>query len=234
MADKFNFREKLSGILEMAESQGKRITLEEVEKYFEEDGLSKEQIDLVCEYLMSQKMAVTGYVKNGGTIKEKEEEPAALSREEQTYIEEYLRDIDQLRGDSIENARMAYYLPKVIDEAIKLHHPEVFIGDMVQEGNISLMVALNDLPDSKEGREDENRILEEVRAGMLALIESQTETRRQDKKMVARVSELDETIKSMSEEFGRKVAVDEVAERLGITEKEIDNILKLAGEEVEN
>lgn len=234
MADKFNFREKLSGILEMAEGQGKRITLEEVEKYFEEDGLSKEQIDLVCEYLMSQKMAVTGYVKNGGTIKEKEEEPAALSREEQTYIEEYLRDIDQLRGDSIENARMAYYLPKVIDEAIKLHHPEVFIGDMVQEGNISLMVALNDLPDSKEGREDENRILEEVRAGMLALIESQTETRRQDKKMVARVSELDETIKSMSEEFGRKVAVDEVAERLGITEKEIDNILKLAGEEVEN
>lgn len=231
MADKLEFREKLSGILELAKNQGGRIALEEVEKYFEEDGLSKEQTDLVCEYLMSQKMAVTGYVKRGGTIKEKEEEPSVLSQEEQSYIEEYLRDIDQLKGNNIEDARMAYYLPKVIDEAIKLHHPEVFIGDMVQEGSISLMLALNSYAD---GKEDESKVLEEVRAGMLALIESQTETRRQDKKMVARVSELDEAIKSMSEEYGRKVAVDEVAERLGITEKEIDDILKLAGEEVED
>lgn len=231
MADKLEFREKLSGILEQAKNQGNRIALEEVEKYFEEDGLSKEQTDLVCEYLMSQKMAVTGYVKKGGTIKAKEEEPSALSQEEQSYIEEYLRDIDQLRGNSIEDARMAYYLSKVIDEAIKLHHSEVFIGDMVQEGSISLMLALNSYTD---GKEDEIKVLEEVRAGMLALIESQTETRRQDKKMVARVSELDEAIKSMSEEYGRKVAVDEVAERLGISEREIDDILKLAGEEVED
>ena len=65
-------------------------------------------------------------------------------------------------------------------------------------------------------------------------LESQTETRRQDKKMVERVSELDETIKSMSEELGRKVSVEEVADKLGITEAEIEDILKLAGEEVKD
>ena len=37
----------------------------------------------------------------------------------------------------------------------------------------------------------------------------------------------------MTEENGRKVAVDEVADKLGITEAEIADILKLAGEEVE-
>ena len=69
---------------------------------------------------------------------------------------------------------------------------------------------------------------------MQALLESQTETRRQDKKMVERVSELDETIKGMSEALGRKVSVEEVADRLGITEAEIEDILKLAGEEVKD
>ena len=41
-------------------------------------------------------------------------------------------------------------------------------------------------------------------------------------------------IKSMKEEYGRKVSVDEVAERLGISEDEIEDILKLAGEEVKD
>ena len=35
----------------------------------------------------------------------------------------------------------------------------------------------------------------------------------------------------MSDEYGRKVAVDEVAERLGISVDEITDILKLAGED---
>ena len=77
-------------------------------------------------------------------------------------------------------------------------------------------------------------VMEEVRAGMLALIEEQTEMKRQDKRMVEQVSELDEAIRSMTEELGRKVAVDELAERLGIGEEQIAEILKLAGEDVDN
>ena len=71
MAGKLEFRAKLSGVLEFAKSKGGKIALEDVEKYFEDDQLSQEQMDLVCEYLMSQKMVVLGYVKKGGTIKEK-------------------------------------------------------------------------------------------------------------------------------------------------------------------
>ena len=58
MSDRLEFRGKLQGILELAESQEKKITLEEVETYFEEEQLSREQIDLVCDYLLSQKVAV--------------------------------------------------------------------------------------------------------------------------------------------------------------------------------
>ena len=113
---------------------------------------------------------------------------------------------------------------------MRLHHPEVFIGDMIQEGNIVLMLALKEIRKEK----DEEEILEQIRAGMLASLESQTEVKRRDHKMVEKVTELDETIKSMKEEYGRKVSVDEVADRLGISEDEIEDILKLAGEEVKD
>ena len=37
------------------------------------------------------------YVPKSGTVKERKEEPASLSNEEQSYIEEYLKDIDQMQ-----------------------------------------------------------------------------------------------------------------------------------------
>ena len=63
------------------------------------------------------------------------------------------------------------------------------------------------------------------------MVEEQAETKMRDKKMVNKVSDLDEAIQKMTDEYGRKVAVDEVAERLGISADEIADILKLAGEE---
>jgi len=158
------------------------------------------------------------------------EEQQPLSPDEQKYVEEYLRSLGDMNEETPEEVRMAYYLPKVVEEAVRLHHPEVFIGDMIQEGNIVLMLALKEIRKEK----DEEEILEQVRAGMLASLESQTEVKRRDHKMVEKVTELDETIKSMKEEYGRKVSVDEVADRLGISEDEIEDILKLAGEEVKD
>ena len=217
MADRLQFKEKLAGVLALAEDQNGKITVDEVEKYFEEDGLSQEQMNLVCDYLLSMKMAVIGYKQAGGTVKEAEnEEQQPLSPDEQKYVEEYLRSLGDMNEETPEEVRMAYYLPKVVEEAVRLHHPEVFIGDMIQK------------------EKDEEESLEQIRAGMLAALESQTEVKRRDHKMVEKVTELDETIKSMKEEYGRKVSVDEVADRLGISEDEIEDILKLAGEEVKD
>lgn len=241
MSDRLEFRGKLQGILELAESQEKKITLEEVETYFEDEQLNREQIDLVCDYLLSQKVAVSGYEKMGGILLsgpkqvEAQEEPCPiLTEEEQRYVESYLEELGEMKAGSEEEARLLYYFPKVVELAVKINRSQVFIGDVIQEGNVSLMLALKE-SDSRNDRElEEQEIMDQVRAGMLALVEEQTEVKRQDKKMVEQVSELDETIQSMSEEMGRKVAVDEVAEKLGISEAQIADILKLAGEEIDS
>ena len=240
MSDRLEFRGKLQGILELAESQEKKITLEEVETYFEEEQLSQEQIDLVCDYLLSQKVAVSGYEKRGGIlsgskqVEPQEEQCPILTEEEQRYVESYLEEIRGMKAESEEEARLLYYFPKVAELAVKITEPQVFIGDVIQEGNVSLMLALKESSGRKNREIEEQEVMDQVRAGMLALVEEQTEVKRQDKKMVEQVSELDETIQSMSEEMGRKVAVDEVAEKLGISEAQIADILKLAGEEIDS
>lgn len=239
MSDRLEFRGKLQGILELAESQEKKITLEEVETYFEEEQLSREQIDLVCDYLLSQKVAVRGYEKVGGIlggsqqVEQREEQCPVLTEEEKKYVESYLEEIGEMKAENGEEAKLLYYFPKVVELAVKLTEPQVFIGDVIQEGNVSLMLALKESSGRKDRELEEQEVMDQVRAGMLALVEEQTEVKRQDRKMVEQVSELDETIQSMSEEMGRKVSVDEVAEKLGISEAQIADILKLAGEEVD-
>ena len=69
MADKLKFQEKLSGILHLAEEKQMHLNIEEIEKFFEEEALSAQQIELVCDYLLSQKVAVSGYEKNRNTWK---------------------------------------------------------------------------------------------------------------------------------------------------------------------
>lgn len=229
MADRLEFREKLGDILQKAIAQGNEMTKEEVDAFFAEDGLSEEQIGLVCDYLLSQKVSVYGYQKQPGMVTTASEEPVRLSTEEQAYLVEYRKNIEELQEKHTKDAmeeKMAYYLPKIVEEALKMHRGNVFLGDMIQEGSLSLVLALAET-------EEEEKIMERIRTGIDVLLESQDETSRRDRRMVEKVSDLDQTIRDMSGEDGRKVAVDEVADKLGITEDEIADILKLAGEDVE-
>ena len=119
MSDRLEFQGKLQGVLELAKSKGQKIALEEVESYFEKDCLSKEQLQLVCEYLLSQKVAVSGFEKNNTAMQEGEAEKESaerltLSEEEQKYVESYLMELKEMRADSEAEMRMASLFPKVV------------------------------------------------------------------------------------------------------------------------
>ena len=208
MAERLEFREKLSGVLTLCESQNNITDKATVEAYFAEDNLSAEQMELVFDYLLSKKVIVKGYVKAGGSIKNAEntEGPIRYTQEEQDYLNLYEQDL--------------------LTMAKEMHRADIYIGDLVQEGNMGLMLAMEDHADDTEA------LLSMAKESMQALLESQEETKKQDNRMVEKVNDLDEQIKKLSDELGRKVSVDELEEFAGITEDEISNILKLAGEEL--
>lgn len=144
------------------------------------------------------------------------------TQEEQNYLNLYEQDLKGLRdGDPLKEL-----LPAILTMAKEMHRADIYIGDLVQEGNMGLMLAMEDHADDTEA------LLSMAKESMQALLESQEETKKQDNRMVEKVNDLDEQIKKLSDELGRKVSVDELEEFAGITEDEISNILKLAGEEL--
>lgn len=247
MGGKIEFREKLSGVLKMAEENERQITTEEVECYFEEEHLSKEQIELVYDYLLAQKIVVKGYEKTGGSVTSAGEQRSVFSAEERQYLKEYLKDLGAVRaiskeereelfgkvleGDALAKSRLIEsYLQDVVEIAKELHHQEVFLGDLVQEGNVGLILGVDRMNNPSEAHE---RIICEIRRSMQMLIEEQTELKNRDKKMVEKVHRLDESIQTLTEELGRKVTVGELAVYMGMSEEEVEDILRLTGEETE-
>ncbi len=248
MSGKIQFREKLNGILSMAEKQSHKMTINEVEQYFEDDHLTKEQLELVCDYLVSQKVTVGGYQKKGGATKEHGmEKQQVLSQEEEAYLREYMSELQgckqeedgerklllekAMEQDSLAKGRLIeIYLPKVIELAKSMRHQEIFIGDMIQEGNVSLILALDELTNLEEA---DAYICKKIQQGIQALIEEQTELKKLDRQMVEKVNFLDESIRNLTEDLGRKVTIEELSAYLEMQEEEVLDILKLAGEEVE-
>lgn len=225
--EKLQFQGKLAGVLALGEGKGNVLNKEEVEAYFAEEALSAEQMELVFDYLLSQKVIVKGYVKSGGSVipaesgENAEAAERKFSAEEGQYLKAYEEDLNQMpKGDPL-----ADMLVKVMEMAKEIHHPAVFLGDLIQEGNMGLMMAQN------EGAEEAD-MLAMARESMQAFLESQSEMKLRDKKMADKVNHLDEQIKKLSEEMGRKVSVDELTEFLNITEEEVEDILRLAGEEI--
>jgi len=242
MSDKLQFQEKLRGILDLAKEQGMRLLKEDIEQYFEADGLSDQQMELVYDYLLAQKVVVRGYIQKSGSVAAADKETVqALSEDDKTYLKEYMQDIQGIvhvtdaekyqlfeqaaAGDKIARSRLLeLYLARVADIAAELKHPDVFIGDMIQEGNISLMLALDSLTAAEHA---EAEIEAELRQGIQAVIAEQIDVVRRDNHMVKKVRDLDDKITEITEDMGRKVTIDELVLYTGLSEEEIRDIMKL-------
>ena len=245
MENRAEFLKKLSGLVDLAKEKGNRICIDEVKIYFSEEDLTEEQMELVFDYLLAQKVVVQGYFKMSEV--EDAEQEITYTDEEQAYLEEYERDLEafkvpkegekedlferMLQGDTTAKNRLTeIYLKEVVRIAKELYHPEIFLGDMIQEGNVGLILGLDMLTDVESAH---RTIVNQIQQSMQMLIEEHTELQSRDKKMVEKVSQLDESIKTLTEELGRKVTIDELAVYMGMTEEEIEDILRLMGEETE-
>lgn len=245
MESKAEFLKKLNDLVTVVREKGNQITVSEVKTYFSGMDLNEEQIELVFDYLLTQKVVVKGYIKMDMPVSE--ETQLVLTEDEEAYLKEYQEDLKAFKpiteqerealfeklinGDpNAKNRIVEIYLQEVIEIAKEMYHPEIFLGDLIQEGNIGLILGAELVMDIATAHQT---ITEQIRQSMQMFIEEHTELSNRDKKMVEKVSMLDEAITTLTEELGRKVTIDELAIYMGMTEDEIEDILKLTGEESE-
>ena len=161
------FQKKLEELGRLAQTKENRLRTEEIREFLKDMELTEEQFQLVYAYLASRMITVEGYVP----AREEAEEEAELTPEEQSFLEQYQKEMEYLTfleeeellelcreaeetGDGGAKARLTeQLLPEVLKTARSFAGRGLPFGDLVQEGNIGLMLAMETLG-TASGRHD--------------------------------------------------------------------------------
>ncbi len=212
MLEKNDFLNRLTRLKEYSDTEGRALTQEEVMKYFEGTDLSEEQTVMVLDYIQTRR-----------------DEMPELTEAEQIYLEEYRKTIPpEGTGPYLES-----YLATVARVATEYAGRGVSLEDLIQEGNIGLMAAMEALPEDVAPEEEKRLIEGGIRKTLSAMLEEQEQLQVTDEKVVGQVKDLINKIKALTEELGYKPSIDEVSHFLDMKVEEIKRLLILAGEEVE-
>lgn len=220
--DVVSFQKKLEDILQLAKLNGRRISKEGAALFFKEE-LSAEQMEKVYDYLRLQGIRIMGEERKeelpGDAAGMLEKEAAPLTAEEENYLREYEASLKKPgEGTPLEN-----HMWDVISLAKELHHEEMFVGDLIAEGNLCLITALGECQEREE-------VLAAVRAGMKKALVEQTRQKYQDDFLVEKVRHLEEAIRNLAEGVEEKSSIEELSAYLDMEEEEIRAVLKLTGD----
>ena len=106
---------------------------------------------------------------------------------------------------------------------------EIHLADLIQEANVALLEALEQ---EKPQVKNDQWLRLQLRKGILAAIEEQTERKFQDDSLVARVEKLESAVKELTDDDGEtRFTLDELAVILDMKTDEIRDVLRLTGDD---
>lgn len=244
------FQKKLLELGALAEESGKRLSGAQVRTFFGDMALTEEQYELIFAYLASRQIVVEGYVPVKKEQKEgKAEEPQIpLTQEEENFLRSYQKELECLEileeeavlelcreveesGESLAKARLTeQFLPEVLRLADTYRGRGLLLGDLVQEGNIGLMLALETLGMRPEGEELREYLRHEICRVMEQAAEEHQAERQAGDLLAGRLNDLRDQIEKLSDELERQISIEELSAYVDMSVEEIEEMLKLAGE----
>ena len=252
MDKKTMFNEALAKLVSYATAHDNLITMEDVKSFF--NGLIDDdsQYKLIYDYLSINKIEIKGFTPSDDNIFDDSHGMNAISeniakdengqsQEETDFIKMYMDDIGALQTVSdVEQAALVNKLiagdasastplvesklKKVADIAKKYCGKGVTFGDLIQEGNLELMVAVSEY--TKECGDFNNYIDKRIEQGIRNVINSQINSDRIGQHLADKLNQLDNTTSKLSKELGRVPEISELADAMGITEDEASLLLK--------
>ncbi len=189
MLDRNAFMETLRAVAEVCRTSPDPLSKEEILNYFEGMELSEEHVEMIYQYLQLPPEVQTGEPET------EEEEPQILedeSEEENVYFQMYLEDLEQIEEMSDDEMQEAYakllagdagvvgsicesWLGSIAQMAIPYAAQGANLQDVIQEGNMGLLLKLSELVGAGEVP-GINAILEgAVAAAMIAYTEENLE-----------------------------------------------------------
>ena len=236
------FQDKLKEIQTLAMKNGKQVQAELVQQFFGEEGMDQEKLKKVFDFLEMQGITVHGYSKKCEVTQKVEEVlQVPLTAEEEEYLEEYLETLgeiegfdreqllaDFIAGEDVKVSILKCYQKEVVQIAKELHSGEIFFGDLLQEGNMGLLMALEQAAAQEEIH---TWLMSEIRSSIRLFMEEQSQQKKEDDILVEKVRNLEAKVKELTEDEDVKYSVEELAAFLDMDVEEMESVLRLTGDD---
>lgn len=238
--DKKDFLKALEEMIAIAKTNGNQITKEEVLDYFQDIPLNDATEKLLFDTFDEAGIRIIGYEKDQTETGQEEASKDLMESEVLSFYEEEIasRELpgeeeqkhilqEWLSGGGSKEQMIECFLPAVMEMAKKHKGKGVLYADLIQEGNIGLLEAV----DSFIGK-DENEFLQymakAIEEAMLNAIAVQRGSDSIGEQMAMKANRLDEASSHLAKELGREPKAEELAEYLSMTVKEVKEIMKIS------
>ncbi|MCR5279052.1 MAG: hypothetical protein K6E19_06385 [Lachnospiraceae bacterium] len=173
-----------------------------------------------------------------------------LSEEEASFLEIYKEDLDAIpsfdvieRGNLLTKAKsgdddaQGLLIQDFMRTALDVTHmyagQGVLLQDLIGEGNLALVSFFKNIPDNITVQTLEQSVTEELVRVFDELIKEASTEESEKQKMLKKVEKVAAAAKKLSEERGRKVSIEELAEDSKISLKQIRDALKNTANKIE-
>lgn len=234
------FAKILKEVQQTAKEQGNCISEAQVQEAFEPLSLGKEQMQMVFDYLAQHKIGIGEPVDLDDYLTDKEK----------NYLKNYLDELEALplysegekeaftisamAGERRAQAKLTEIYLKAVTEIAKLYTGQgVFLEDLIGEGNLALAYGVSVLGSLEKPSEAEGMLMKLIMDAMEEHISENADKAKMNEKVLGRVNKVLARAKKLSGELGRKVTVEELAKETGMSEKSIQDALRISGYKIE-
>ena len=134
--------------------------------------------------------------------------------------------------DSAKEIIVNAYLPKVISVASSYQSHGLSQSDLIQEGNIGLLMAMAQLEELNSIEQIEEIIDSSIKEAMLAAIDELEITNNNNNHIIKKADMVKEKAEELSEAMNDKMTMEDMADYMDMDLSEIQDILRITGEEL--
>lgn len=260
MRDQNEFMRQMYDLLSLAKANESRITKREVSDFCSDLGLTQAQLKLVYDFLDEHNVDVAGhsgkkrtaggdFSAHEGSLPPPDGAEGRPGTEDSKYLSLYRRELRGRKDMAADERERLYarltdgdesavhpviesHLKRVMTLAGKYKNRGVPLEDLIQEGNLALITAV-DMMCGNDSIADVRKELDRiVRARMIELADSHAEDQGLEHTIVAKTNLIHEAAKVLAEDQGRLATVPELAAYTKMTEEEVQTYIDLSLEEI--
>ncbi len=242
MDKKIKFNNALLKLTDYAMKNNNFVTSDDIEAFFRDVDLNKEDYDAIKTYLKEQNFNVDIPTATN-TKADDSDSKSAESEEELHFIKMYMDDMEKLEAVSDEeinhlvsklldddlsvvNKLTECHLKDVADIAADFRNQGANFGDLIQEGNMALMLAISEY--TKEDGDFSKYIENKVRYALNNTVNEQISSDRVGQHLADKLNQLDNVTSNLSMKLGRTPEVSEIAEAMNMSKDEASTLLKIS------